>query len=101
MKVFCTERTFPHCSCSKIAFAACQSARDQWAFTSCTNVWEKRFELITDAGEIGVNRGRLDLMAHIDCEERKSIWSRFDREIMDLAEREIGLEVGRICVVGR
>ena len=43
------------------------------------DVWEERLQLITNPGQIGRNRFRLNVMSHINGEKTECVWRRFDR----------------------
>jgi hypothetical protein len=81
-------------------FAAFQCAVNESSLAGCADMREIRFELLTDAGEVGVDRVRFDMVAHIDGVEAESVCGRFYRNVVKADESQIRVQGGTVVVPG-
>jgi hypothetical protein len=56
------------------------------------DVREEWLQLITYAGEVGINGFWVNVMAHVYCIKTKSIGSGFSGKVVNMTEVEIGLK---------
>jgi len=62
------------------------------------DVWEVGFELLANPQEVGVYRVRLDVVAHIDCEEAEGVRCGFNRHIVHANEGKVGVQSGSVVL---
>jgi hypothetical protein len=71
------------------AFAAFQCAVNKPTPLSFMDMREIRFELLTDAGEISVNRIRFNVVAHVDSVEAEGVSGRLYRKVVKADESQV------------
>jgi hypothetical protein len=79
-------------------FAAFQCAVNESSLPGCMDMRERRFKLLTDGREVGVNRVRFDMVAHIDGVEAESVCGRLYRNVVKADESQVRVQ-GRTIVV--
>lgn len=79
-------------------FAAFQGAMNESSLLCLVNVREIGFKLLADAREVGVDRVRLDIVAHVGGVEAESIWCGLYRHVMKVDKGQVGVQ-GRTIVV--
>ena len=91
-KVRSGERLFSISTAGSQLFTSAQGTSDHGMLSKSSNVGEERFELVANPGEVGINRFRANIVAHIDGVKTESVDCRFNGETMGVAKRNIRVE---------
>jgi hypothetical protein len=54
-------------------------------------------ELVTNAGEVGIDRVWLDMVAHVNGEETQSFGGGFDGKIVHFAKGDVRIQCRSVC----
>jgi hypothetical protein len=95
-KLSTPQRAFASRGNSAEFLAAAQSLGDEGVTTMLASVWIVALELVADAREVRVDRRGLDVVRHVNDVETKCVGGRVDWKVVGTAERDVGVQGGRV-----